>query len=135
MAQRLNIRALMVDDDEQVSHGSRDCLPPIYFKKDSTLINDLFIQIHHILIERQQLVNHIGYDLNEKGLRDKKRWQKMLIYPGPDQATIQLLTDNADRWFENPSTFWDQQELQDMSSFPPAAQIIGCFLRTKSDLA
>lgn len=104
-------------------------------EKDSSLINDLLVQVHNILDERKVLANHIGYDLNEKGLRDKKRWDRMLNYTGPDDYTIQLLTERADTWLQNPSTFWNRQEPRDISSHPPAAQIISCFLRTESDQA
>jgi len=77
----------------------------------------------------------ISFDLNQKGVKEQKRWGQLLKYPGPDNATVELLKEHADHWFENPSTFWAGGQSLNMSEYPAAAQILGCFLWTESDTA
>ena len=55
-------------------------------------------------------------------------------YTGPNSETILELTANHDIWLRDPATFWRGPVPVDLSTLPPEAQIVGCFiLRNRSD--
>lgn len=110
-------------------------VPLLTCGKDSASIDDLLTQVHRILCEREQLWEYINYDLSAKGSKERQRWERLLKYPGPDPATLQLLEDHADEWARNPATFWHGQQPHELRGLPATAQIIGCFLQAESDNA
>lgn len=137
MAQKLDVRRFMFGDNDRVDrfcHMSGVFADLMVFQ-DSIFINELLTQIHGILCERGELSPYIIYDLSERASRERERWQRLLSYPGPDPATLQLLENHAEDWSQNPATFWNGQLPNDLSGLPPIAQIIGCFLQTESDNA
>ena len=89
--------------------------------------------IQSILNSDVALSGRVRFQVKEKGLNERRRYEKLLEYQGPDEETVNLLERNHERWLADPAQFWRRPAAPDLSTMDPRAQIIGCFLHTRSD--
>ncbi|KAK5030185.1 hypothetical protein LTR13_008203 [Exophiala sideris] len=99
--------------------------------EDASRIDEILSQIHQKLNSSEQLSAAVKYKLTEKGQNERSRFSKLLNYEGPEEATLELLRREKERWFNRPATFW----LKGVPTFPSLherqAHIVGIYLQAE----
>lgn len=76
-------------------------------KQDVEIVDNLVDQIESEFVKRPDLKAASGVRFRRRGQEDANRRNKFYEYRGPDQGTIDLLSEFATKWTESPRTFWD----------------------------
>jgi len=77
----------------------------------------------------------LGFKIQRSGARDAARVSKFFEYAGADESTKCLLSTNAERWTEEPHSFWLRPEPSTTfaRSASPAARLVAFYINTKYD--
>ena len=102
--------------------------------QDVEILSLILRDIRNLLSTRYDLAKVIKYDVRARGQNDRARFARLLHYQGPDDDTINTLTDCHDQWLENPMSFWIRPGPSFAFDWVDAqARIVGYYLQTKLD--
>lgn len=80
--------------------------------------------------ERPVVFVSSGYKIKPKNANENARIQRLLTFEGPDRETLELLSSKAEQWLENPSSFWNQETVNENYQFRPEVHLVHVFRRT-----
>ena len=86
-----------------------------------------------ILKSDDKLSSMIPFHVRKKGQNEDRRYDSLLSYKGPDEATVEFLARSSSTWLQNPSHFWNGGRKPNLAGLEPQAQIVGCFLHAQDE--
>ena len=93
-------------DDSLASHPKT--LSLIKFWQDAKLLSSLLEAAKEKLSKDTELAKLVPYRIQKRGCNDQARLDKIWDLQEPDPETMMVLTDNHDKWLQDPSSFWGQ---------------------------
>jgi hypothetical protein len=97
-------------------------------------LDSILSHIRTIVAQDDTLSKKLRFAVKERGGNDKARLAKLFQLKELDHNTKQVLAENSEQWYRDPTSFWRRPATQVATGLrEPQTQVVASYLRTHSD--